>query len=306
MRMQEAVESLFVFSNMHVPDHLYRYRECGKPHSFSDVENSLITLSSPSKFNDEDDTAIHDDGTMDRMAATIIEQVDFAFEMLCNHMSVFEPAMGDQASSLLSFAEGVRNMPRPKRKEAIEGLTRQIRNQVDIHKSSEILQDQQKITCLCENSNSNYMWEQYGGAGTGYTIEYESRSLFEIDLKNKRSPLILPVVYTDSLPDTLLLPVTLMVEEPFKSMMGEDFFEGLQAINLIKCVFYKHIDPYIAEEEWRLMLAPQETERGEERIYRPAKPSRLIAGNNMSPQDRQKLVECAELYGIPVDGRPVQ
>lgn len=301
--VSEITTNLVNYSRIFVPDCLYRYRECGKPHSFSDIENGCLTLTSPSEFDDVDDTTIHDIGAMERMAATIIEEKDLSFEMLRNYISVFESAMGDQASELLSYAEHTRNMSRSERKQAIENLTKQIKAHVDVSQANEALRRQQRVACLSENDNSEYMWKHYGGNGTGYLIEYESRNLFGIDLLNKKLPLILPVIYTDSLPDTFLLPVALAVETSLRDTIGEKFVGGLLAINLVKCIFYKRIAPYIAEEEWRLMLPPHESERTDVRIFRPAKPSRVIAGDNMSHQDRQKLIECAKLYDIAVDER---
>lgn len=149
---------------------------------------------------------IHDIGAMERMAATIIEEKDLSFEILRNYISVFESAMGDQAPELLSYAEHARNMSRSERKQAIENLTKQIKAHVDVSQANEALRRQQRVACLSENDNSEYMWKHYGGNGTGYLIEYESRNLFGIDLLNKKLPLILPVIYADSLPDTFLLP----------------------------------------------------------------------------------------------------
>lgn len=199
------------------------------------------------------------------------------------------------------FTDEFFDLPSNTQREQLDKMTRQIKEAINPQQYSNSLREQLQIACLCGNPNSSYMWENYGGNGSGYVIEYKVSQLFDIDLDNNQRPLILPVIYASQLPDTFLLPVSQIIEPTAGSVMREDIFEGMKTINLIKCVFYKQIDPFVKEEEWRLQLTPQNSEKGDQHIFRNICPSRLIAGTYMTELDRKRLQNCGKANSIQVD-----
>lgn len=294
------------FSQIFTPRFLYRYRECGKQHSFSDIESSQITLTAASEFPDIHDAAIHDMGEMEIMANRIVNQTSEARAVLYEFMK--RAGMNLESESMKQFggfADDFFNLPASMQKEILDNLTMQMKEAVDLQQYSRSLREQLQIACLCGNPDSGYMWENYGGNGSGYVIEYNTLHLLDIDLNNEQRPLILPVIYADPLPDTFLLPVAQTIEPTACSVMREDIFKGMKAINLIKCVFYKQIDPFAKEEEWRLQLTPQKCEEGAQHIFRDISPSRLLAGPAMNECDRRRLRKCGRINNIPVEEMPL-
>lgn len=295
------------FSQIFTPKLLYRYRECGKKHSFSDIESNQITLTAASEFPDIHDAAIHDMSEMEIMAKRIVNQTSEARAVLYEVLK--RAGMSLESESIKQFdvfVDDFFNLPESMQKEALDSLTMQMREAVDIQRYSKSLREQLQIACLCGNPDSRYMWENYGGNGSGYVIEYNTLRLFDVDLNNKQRPLILPVIYADPLPDTFLLPVAQTIEPIACSVMREDVFKGMKAINLIKCIFYKQIDPFAKEEEWRLQLTPQKCEEGAQHIFRNISPSRLLAGPTMNERDRRRLQKCGRINNIPVEEMPLK
>lgn len=298
-KFNEAMRSLYAFSRANVPPFLYRYRRCGCNHSFDDVENELLTLSSASCFDDSDDTVVHDAGELDRFADTIATQNETSLQILQKIIPIAS-SEGSKGGwlQLINLAKEFLSLPEEIRKENLNHLKRQVRNSVNLDECNASLRARQKIACFCENGKSDYMWKNYAGNGTGYLIEYDSSKLYTIDTQHNRVPHILPVVYCKKPIDTYLLLILSGLSDDNKMMLDEEIFEGCLAIELISTIFYKRYDPYVKEEEWRLMLTPLDSERDDKFIFRKLTPTRLIAGPHMSPSDKNRLYNCANNNSI--------
>ncbi len=295
----EAMRSLYTFSQMNTPTYLYRYRRCGEDHSFDDIENGQITLSSASRFDDPDDTSIHDTGELDKYIEMVSTQKEATLQMLQEMIPIVSnESVDDKWSQLVDFTKGFFSHSEQSRRENLVHLREQIRQAVDLNEYNTFLRSRQKIACFCENADSSYMWENFAGNGSGYLIEYDSLKLYKIDVSHNRVPHILPVIYRDEHIDTFLLPVISCLSDTSTMMLDKEILGGCLAIRLISAIFYKKCEPFEKEEEWRLMLTPLDSEKDDEFIFRKLKPTRLIAGPHMSSQDKNKMYNCAKNNGI--------
>lgn len=299
IEFRELVASLFAYSSFNAPGSLFRYRECGSDHSFDDVEKGRITLSRADIFPDKDDSAIHDAGAIDRTMRDFVSGT-FAIDR------VMRSAQGwkDEWSANEIFDVMKSNHRRflehgPEERERMwRDAIVQIKESVDLEAFSERHRGSHYVVCLCENGDSPYMWEKYGGHGTGYLIEYDVSDLRAIGAEDRLSPLILPVMYLDQLPDTFAYPFLLALREEFIEVFGEEVWKGCCTRELIKSLFCKKAS-YAPEEEWRLMLPSFESESGFERVFRKITPRCLVPGRRMEEPDKERLHKCAEENGIP-------
>lgn len=301
IKFNEAMRTLYAFSRMNTPPFLYRYRRCGGKHSFDDIEKGLITLSSASRFDDPDDTAIHDMGELDKFAEILSTQNDIPLQKIKEMSStVKKRGSEDKWSQLLGFANEFFCRPEKVRRENLEHLKKQIRSAINLEELNRHLRSRQKIACFCENSRSSYMWKNFADDGAGYLIEYDTSKLYSIDASHNRVPHILPVVYHDESIDTFLLPILSGISDISEMMIDDEMLDGWIALGLISTIFYKRRDPFSKEEEWRLMLAPLDTEIDDEFIFRHLRPTRLIAGSSMSSNDKKRLYDCVDNNNIMI------
>lgn len=296
---ERITTTLFAFSRAYVPPFLYRYRACGKEHSFDDIEACGITFAAPGVFEDKKDSAIHDTGEMDRAANMLINDETRAFAAV---RSILEKVPADRRDGVVDYFEVCKNdfyrLSLSEREKAIRELVTAIRQFVDLPKINEGKREGHRIACLCQNRHSGYMWEKYGGDGNGYLIEYASAALLEVGSEFRQVPLILPVIYEERLPDTFLLPIIEGLREPLQNLIGEAVVDGIAVKETIKSLFCKLKKPFEKEEEWRMMIASVPQDGASRFISRTARPLCLIAGSKMSESDLEHLIYCAKKHGI--------
>lgn len=297
----ELASTLHAFTRFNVPRFLYRYRPCGREHSFTDIEGGVITFAPACSFPDKDDSAIHDMGMLQTMSDVIVNNSDRTLEML----QKMKGAMKNQENEgiwnqVMKSAEELYSWDSDERVKRMGAAHEWIENACDISDFNEQFRSHQKIVCLCDNGKSSHMWKEYAVKGTGYLIEYDSSDLLNIGNEYGQAPLILPVVYAKDLPDTYILPFILSLPIDIEKALGADVVRGGIANNQIKSIFYKR-QKYQQEEEWRMMITDIEGEKAGDYIERKVRPTRLIAGKNMSPADRERLFDCARQNSIPVN-----
>lgn len=296
---RELSQELYVFSSYNVPQYLYRYRSCSSPHSFHDIENGVMTFSSPSTFEDQEDAAVRDAGLADRMAERMIwdeEGLSNLLTTLMDYCDNFGDAAGitcltDAKDRLYQMGEALRCLEVQRVLTGVKGL-------LDPLATTESFRNNLRVACLCENGNSRYMWSTYADGGSGYLIEYDTSKLFKIDADRKQTHLLLPVIYTDKLPDTLLLACLPHIREFLESLCGKEAFEGILTWNMMQALFFKLRGAFALEEEWRMPIPVTESEIQQPFVTRGIIPSRLVAGPNMRKNDRNRLHRCAKEKGI--------
>lgn len=297
--LREFSRELYAFSTYNAPQYLYRYRSCNSSHSFYDIENGVMTFSSPSTFEDQEDAAVRDAGLADRMAERMIwdeEGLSNLLTMLMDYCDNFDDAAGiacltDAKDRLYQMGEVVRCLEVQRVLTGVKGL-------LDPLATTESFRNSLRVACLCENGNSRYMWSTYADGGSGYLIEYDTSKLFNIGGECGRTYLILPVVYTNELPDTLLLAALLRFQEMIERLCGKDAFEEALALTMVNALFFKLRGAFALEEEWRMSIPITESEIQQPFVTRKITPSRLVAGPNMSKNDRGRLYGCAKEKGI--------
>lgn len=298
---QEIVSSLQAFSRFNIPPHLYRYRSCGKAHSFDDVENCRMTFASPEVYKDEHDSSIHDLGMMKRASEMILRNPQKAmayFKMILDKGGVSEK--GVEISQLRTRARGFLLCPEDLLERRMQAGQARMYDLCSPVQASGVSRKVHKIACLCENKNSEYMWKEYAEISSGYLVEYDSSSLLKMGFEFEQAPLILPVLYTNELPDTYILSFLSVYYDCLKELLDKEVVDGLYALETIKCLFCKLRKSFAVEEEWRVMIASLELESEDRFIFRRIKPCRLVAGRNMSASDKARLYSCAKQNDIPI------
>lgn len=295
----DLLRSLYLFSFYNAPQSLYRYRSCGNAYSFNDIENGVMTFSSPLSFEDQEDAAIRDAGLADQVAGMMVEGEDDVLDFIAGVLDRWDGcADADAAACLKDSGKRFSQMGKASRRQETRKALSELKTFLGDSGAMDAFRKTCRVVCLCENGNSRHMWNAYADGGSGYLIEYDTSKLFKIDGDRKQTHLILPVIYTDELPDTLLLACLPFFQEPLERLCGKDAFEGILALNMVRALFFKLREAFSLEEEWRMSIPIAESEIQQPFVTREIVPSRLVAGPNMAERDRARLYECARAGGI--------
>lgn len=262
------------------------------------MENCKLTFSSADKFDDRHDSAIHDAGALDSALAKMGDQPVALIDLLPNRL--IKKLSSEQLGKVMRALSEVYSLEEQERKNRAENVGINLRALCDCDSSSKTLRQSSRIACLCENGSSDYMWENYAGAGTGYMLRYNTADLRKMGSEYRQAPVILPVVYLDDLPDTYALPFLMVLSEGLSEVTGKGVCQGAMAALEIRRLYCKLRNPYQREEERRIMIAPLEHEAASEYITRGVRPGCVVPGPCMSPEDKKRLMACAEKNGIRV------
>lgn len=247
---EEVRKRLWLFSKEACPKYLFRYRKHNN-YALNDLRNDTATFSLAKYFTaDPEDCALHDRGGLDHAVNTIISS--------------------NPKDDLLKI---------------------KIANLSESFKSSDAksVRNSEAILCLTDDPVSEHLWKKYtDGSGADFCIVYDVDDLRISDKSYGSSSFILPVVYTDHIPETNQLNAWLtLCSLPFENLnlqvirfgiehlnlpgitrkqllkflntcknsspaQIKSVFEGLAYIDFIRTVFYK-LNEYRGENEWRVI-----------------------------------------------------
>lgn len=288
--LKESIESAIKLKNNNIPTKLYRYRNFddeNKKYRYQEICEGKLFLNPPKKLNDPFDSGTllssnipidyipnkedYVNGFRNILSDIDIQQVlesDNWFDVLMSKINSYYADIQEDA------AKEFKNIPL---------YCAQNANQFTRY----FIQDYVKIACFTETSTNLPMWTLYAKEHTGICLEYDVKQFEDIDK-------LLPVFYCDILPDGA------------KIVINNQFG---QYLNLSLASIQKHND-WRYENEWRLIYktsdwykepkdAPKTfIESGKTIDF--IKPSRVLLGKNISPENEQEIREWCSPYTIDV------
>ncbi len=264
-----------------IPDLLFRYQSC-KQTNFDVLERDQFWLSDPVDFNDPFDcaltgevfTSVNDEGFACSIAIEMAKQPGFGDLIKEEQMEMIKTSDTPYATLLRILNYN---------KEDSENLSREMYDMFRLRAESVIgdlsdkIKSTFKVCSLSAVSDSILMWSHYGRNHTGYCIAYSFR---ELDIGTKLLPRILePVIYQSTLFDASAY---------IRKKTSNPLFLNQAAI--IKS------DVWAYEKEWRIIFAG-DVMRNEKTCNAP-KPSYVLLGANMTPDDKRKVNDICEKRGI--------
>lgn len=145
------------------------------------------------------------------------------------------------------------------------------------------------ITCFSKTPSDMLMWSHYANKHTGICVEYDFSRLFS----TAANTLLLPVAYTNKRP---LFPIDKLEIGADGKAKNEQQLLAKVLPELIKSLTIKS-DVWDYEQEWRHIIFTADTPT---RLVKLPIISRIILGINISPDDKEKVVELAKKKHIPV------
>lgn len=145
------------------------------------------------------------------------------------------------------------------------------------------------ITCFSETPKNMLMWSHYANRHTGICVEYDFSRLFS----TAANTLLFPVTYTNKRP---LFPIDkLEIGADGKVKDGQTLPAGAVP-EIIKALTVKS-KVWEYEREWRHIVF---TKDAPDRLIKLPIISKIILGINISPEDKEKIIELAGRKHIPV------
>lgn len=264
-----------------IPDLLFRYQSC-KQDNFDLIERDHFWLSDPVDFNDPFDCALtgeifasaNDEAFVSSIAVELAKQTEFADLIKVEQIQKIKSS-DTPYETLLEILNY--------NKEDAANLSREmfdmfrLRSEKVIGDLSDKIRGTFKVCSLSEVSDSILMWSHYGRSHTGYCVAY---SFKEPDVRTKILPRLLePVIYQPALFDASAY---------FRRTASSPFF--LNQAATIKS------EEWAYEREWRIIFSGNIIKNAN--ICNAPKPSYILLGARMKPEDRKKVTDICERRGI--------
>lgn len=165
-----------------------------------------------------------------------------------------------------------------------------------------ILRNTTRVACLCENYNSNKMWEEYAGNGTGFQIAYSKNSLFGMGTDSLNLPVIFPVIYEKKRPEMPSQLMTILFAMFNQQVIASSpAFQTQLFICYLPILYFKQEKPYSFEQEWRVVLNNQTLNEREKQFTSRMCPCSFIRiGPNTSAENIRILQSLADNLGVPL------
>lgn len=247
-----------LFKRKFIPKKLYKYRTITK-YALDNFTNDTLHLTTASRFNDPFDSALTVDpfrsnsgrAVIDRIVASIgIDQID---ERNRERLSEYIDQRGGRFRSKLQASM--------------------------LH----LARNGYKLCSLSSRIDSTLMWSHYAKDHTGFTMEYDFKTLPENDPVYR---FLWPVIYTGAMLDLSFL---------FDDM--ETTKRGLNGLYPVLAAMSKAKD-WAYEGEWRLII-PDSPEEAPFNLPVPA-PKAIYLGAHIKGKNQQRLASIAKQKRIPV------
>lgn len=285
-KLNEALE----LKQKHLPSKLYRYRRAsGKFYALNEIAMGQIHLSHYKDFNDPfDGCSVIKDTNLSRYLETVKKRLENDFRKFCTE-DEFERVFSSPQwyNKLLTLAMQKNDTTRGLKTNHADSPIKACLNPfLDCNQSiNKVIHNYTRIACFTTKPTNLPMWNLYGEEYQGICLEYETSKIKNTYYLNQ----ILPVCYTDTLPD------------------GIEYLQ--QEINF--ATFYNYfslhkLKDWAYEDEWRLIynLGLKYTENisdfGEKGVnLQFIQPSRVLLGAKINPENEKKVQEVCEMCQIP-------
>lgn len=312
---QKLVSELYSYCWRITPSKLFKYRNCNQ-NSINAFKNDQLFLSKPTIFNDPHDSLLYiDKEKILNILSTNTSEKHFekTDRLLLDknfknaEIKKFGKAFIDRIIENSTY-KGKPIKLSPKLMDSINVLQKnQIVLITDLAKKS--IKQASLISCFSELIDSTLMWAHYSNNHTGFALEYDLKSMYDIDIgkKNIRGSLfvdnkLFPVIYSDK-----RYNATDYVEfnfiENFYHQMGLKFHEPFYD----KLFYYKSIlfksNEWEYEKEWRLIrLTDNDIENPKpDYSYLPnIRAKCLYIGSEISESNSKILIDIATIKKMKV------
>lgn len=318
----QPYDSSFSLENLkHYPSHLYKYRDCSKPHNFAMIAEGYLWADKPANFDDPFDSLVNH-----KLRSELPTIQKFIYQRLGEILYYCIPPKGMQphkkGQSLQTYidaqqkfmdATGRYSAQKARRIMVVETKKLHPVNQHEVQKVYDqfespefeervhnsirdtfmkvvnILREKNLVCCLTQRRDNRKMWEEYADKYAGFVIEYDLSMVAEQADTAKVLSHTFPVTYYKRLPKVPLLP---FIERAFyRDLYGKDtdIFDATK--KLFKQLLAKK-NEYHSEEEWRILSSQQ-------RIEFPLI-SAVYMGYKIADEHAQHLRKICEEKSIPL------
>ena len=284
------IENAFMVKHLHVPDHLYKYRQFTTNH-LDALSKNVLWMSSPDRFNDPYEAAVSFD--TDRLLIEDQSVQDFIasieeLEQVAKAGGTWKPQRlvnpVQQGKWLQKITEDLlKDIAIPHKEELIRVLKKITKKHEENHirRLSDGFRQGFSVLSLSENYSSSLMWSHYSDLHRGFAIEY---NFSKLDYNDLRRRLCFPVFYTKKLRDaTRYIARTDMSD--FNNLFG-------QYMCLIKQ------DQWSYEREWRIIHAIGPSQANVELVM--PKPSAIVLGSQVKKTDEDTMRSICRARSIPL------
>lgn len=164
------------------------------------------------------------------------------------------------------------------------------------------VRERTKVACLCEEANSEEMWEEYSDCGTGFQVSYEKKALFGMGSCEGAVPLIFPVMYEEKRPDMSELAMMIALSDMgFRYLPGDTLIQRCWFASMLMALYVKGRRLFSHEKEWRIVI-PDQTVNEISCLYaaRFCPVGQIRLGERISPSDEKALRGIAEKLGARI------
>lgn len=302
------------------PPVLYRYRTC-TPRHFAELESEALSFSAPAVFEDDLDDAfisMSEDRIKDMEVLATGQLFPFFSELMEMNLEDCSVALSEALlpthSPISDLFDGIIPPQRVWKNEDYIGVAIEdkaccinevfdiITKMISAKDACNRIRRQTKVSCLCEVSDSEEMWNEYGGHGTGFQLEYIRDSLFGMGSCAGTIPLIFPVIYEAERPDMSELAMIIALQDAgFQFLPGDTPIQRHWFASMLKAIYIKGAARYSHEQEWRVVIPDQTINETAFRFSTRLCPaSRIRLGKYICSQNEDKLRTIAAKLDVPV------
>ena len=284
-------------SDVLVPQILFRYRTPSE-YSFVDLENGTITFSHPKEFDDRQDSLPSFSWDTFNQAMNSIRGKD-AFKQAVKALDLEALPFDSDISSksvttdLNLMLDQINSLDKAEFDSVLESNQTLLRTWLEscvIPAHQQSCKNCCRILCLTSTPTNAKMWKEYAANGSGFVLVYDRESIRKCD--NGRRVELLPVLYDDEPFDSDKHVEYLVARLIGLNVCSDDLLSNLRSI-------YRKGRKFEWEKEYRARIVPQKDEFEADFVSRPCKARQIIAGSNMSHDDKERCLTASKKLGIP-------
>lgn len=307
---QRMVTDLFQYCSKITPTNLYRYRSCNEQH-ISAFEKDQILLTSPTLFNDPYDSLLYInrksllETLKDKSAVNIGQKLVSDIEFRTEQEEIFgKEFIANILLNQMSDEEYEINRVR-----SYDFHSRFLDSLISM--TLKKLKQTSHIGCFSEVNNSIIMWSHYANNHSGFVLNYDFNSMFEMEvtIKNKK-------YYTSHFLDKLIFPVNYSKKRydatqyidyhmVYNFLKREDINKDIPFFDKLfyyKTLLHKSTD-WEYEREWRIIKLNSDFTNDKVQkveLVNYMRPKDIYIGHNTSDNDKNRLIEISKRKNIRV------
>lgn len=318
----KIISELFEYCKEITPSNLFRYRSCSDYH-IEAFEKDQLWLSKPTTFNDPHDSYLFIDRKKILNQVINNSSTESSFEHIEKLLNDKEfrkqeiKRLGQEFVDRIIKNATVNGSPIRLNQDQLDAQNKYHEHRIDliIDLAKKSMKQASLVACFSETITSTLMWAHYSSNHKGFALNYNLKSMYNIDIgrgKTRGSLFVdnklFPILYTDKRYDA-----TYYVEFHFM----DDFYRhlGLKMPYPFydKLFYYKSLlfksDDWTYEKEWRMIRQTDNNLENKKPDYAHMgniKVMEIYLGSEISESDRLTLCKVArkkklKIYQMEVD-----